>query len=97
VSAFDFASTMAMAGRAPLPAAILLDMHMPGGTGPGTLRALKDPSMPEAQVPVIARIGTRDIEHNAETLRALGADGFLPEPIEPAAVMERLRLVLGIG
>jgi CheY-like chemotaxis protein len=97
VPAFDFALTLAMAGQAPLPVAILLDMHMPGGTGLDTLRALKDPSKPEAKVPVIAMSGTSDAEHNAETLPALGASAFLLKPVEPDAVMEALRVALATG
>jgi CheY-like chemotaxis protein len=92
--AVDFALTLLLASQAPLPAAIFLDMHMPGGTGLDTLRALKDPSKPHATVPVIAMSGTSLAEQDAETLGAFGADAFLLKPVEPAAVMEALRAAL---
>jgi CheY-like chemotaxis protein len=94
VPAFDFALALTLASEAPLPAAIFLDMHMPGGTGLDTLRTLTDPSKPEAKVPVIAMSGTSDAKHNAESLPALGASAFLLKPVEPAAVMEALRMAL---
>lgn len=70
------------------PDLIVLDIHMPGGTGFDTLKKLKA-SGKTMTIPVIAISGDPAPEV-AEEARALGADGFLAKPIDPTVFYEQI-------
>lgn len=63
-----------------LPAAILLDINMPGGTGLEVLKRLKSMSK-TSMIPVITFSATTDPDLPA-TARALGAEDFIPKPLD---------------
>ncbi len=70
------------------PDAIILDIQMPGGTGIAVLKQLKA-STKTCQIPVIVLSGS--IEPNTiSTVMDLGADEFLPKPVD----LEKLHLTL---
>jgi CheY-like chemotaxis protein len=70
------------------PDLIVLDIHMPGGTGFETLRKLKA-SGKTMTIPVIA-ISADPAPDVAAEARALGADGFLAKPIDPTQFYEQI-------
>lgn len=63
-----------------LPDMIILDIQMPGGTGIAVLKQLKT-STKTSQIPVVVLSGSIDPQC-AETVRDLGADEFLPKPVD---------------
>ena len=75
------------------PDAILLDINMPGGTGVTALKRLKQ-SVKTSQIPVIVLSGTTDPEI-PDTVRAMGAEAFLPKPVDLDEVIRLLRELLG--
>ena len=77
--AFDAMQAWMVAVRTP-PAAIILDINMPSGRGFEVLRKLKA-SAKTSQVPVVVLSGSIDWQ-GAETVRDLGAEEFLPKPVE---------------
>lgn len=90
--AVDGVQTMMHAVRGN-PDVIVLDIHMPGGTGFDTLKKLKA-SGKTMTIPVIAISG--DPAPQVETqARALGADGFLTKPIDPATFYEKIAALAG--
>lgn len=78
--AFDGASTMMAAVRAPTPDLILLDLQMPAGDGQTTLTKLKA-SARTANIPVVVLSASSDALTQAK-VRALGAATFLAKPID---------------
>jgi CheY-like chemotaxis protein len=92
-AAFDVPLTLAAAARVPLPVVILLDMHMPGGTGMEVLRTLKAPDAATALVPVIVMSGSSAEEIAVDELMRLGAVGFLGKPIDPSRLTALLAVV----
>lgn len=77
------------------PDAIILDIHMPAGTGLEVLRKLKM-STKTSQIPVIVVSGSVDAEEIA-TIETLGADQFLPKPADMARLLEVLGGLLNIA
>ncbi len=75
------------------PDAILLDINMPGGTGVAALKRLKM-SVKTSQIPVVVLSGTTDPEI-PDTVRAMGAEAFLPKPVDLDEVIRILRELLG--
>ena len=75
------------------PDAILLDINMPGGTGVAALKRLKQ-SVKTSQIPVVVLSGTTDPEI-PDTVRAMGAEAFLPKPVDLDEVIRILRELLG--
>lgn len=73
------------------PAAITLDLVLPGLDGWSVLKLLKsDPDTRPVPVVIISLLDNRDLG------MALGADDYLLKPVEPARLIERLEsLVLG--
>jgi len=63
-----------------IPAVVILDLHMPAGTGRAVLKSLKM-SIKTRHIPVIAISG---LEGNdvAEEVKALGADIFMSKPLD---------------
>jgi|tagenome__1003787_1003787.scaffolds.fasta_scaffold20660369_2 two-component system response regulator CpxR len=75
-----------------MPDAILLDIHMPAGTGFEVLRKLKTSSK-TSQIPVIVVSGSVDAAEIV-TIESLGADRFVRKPADPEQLFELLREVL---
>lgn len=77
---------------------VLMDMYMPGCSGPELARLLRQ--MPgHVSLPIIYVSSETDVERQHQAL-AVGADGFLTKPIEPARLVaevglraERMRLL----
>jgi CheY-like chemotaxis protein len=88
IPAYDAMQTLMFAIRPPVPALIILDINMPGGTGLEALRKLKL-SARTAPIPVIVLSGSAE-QDMPEQVKRLGADEFLAKPIEP----EVLRLAI---
>ncbi len=68
-----------MAAIQTIPDVIILDIQMPGGTGIAVLKQLKS-STKTSQIPVIVLSGSIDPEI-IPTVKDLGADEFLPKPV----------------
>lgn len=91
--AADAMQAMMFAQRLPLPAAIILDINMPGGTGIGALQRLKA-SVKTAMIPVLVVSGTTDPDVPARVAE-LGADAFLPKPVNPDDVLREIDRLTG--
>ncbi len=79
--AYDGASALMAAMRAPAPDLIVLDLQMPAGDGPTTLSKLKQSSK-TALIPVIVVSATKDPAVQQEVL-GKGAIVFLEKPVNP--------------
>ena len=77
VAAFDSMQSFMLAVRA-TPAAILLDISMPGGSGIEILKKLKLSSK-TSHIPVLVLSGSAD-PGMSETVKALGAEEFFAKP-----------------
>jgi len=77
------------------PDAILLDINMPGGTGVTALKRLKQ-SVKTAHIPVVVLSGTTDPQI-PDTVREMGAQTFLPKPVDLDEVVRVLNELLGTG
>lgn len=74
------------------PAAILLDVQMPGMGGIECLRILKtDPAY--AAIPVVM-VTTRGEEETLGQCQALGCDGYVTKPVQSKELFEVLRALL---
>lgn len=71
------------------PAAVVLDIQMPAGSGVHVLRKLKG-NAKTADIPVVVLTGSTDPALPAE-VRALGAAAFLLKPLDPDALRDALR------
>lgn len=93
IAAFDAMQTLMYAMRQPPPELILLDIHMPAGTGLQALTKLKS-SAKTSHIPVIVITGGTEpgLEQRVETL---GAVGFLAKPVDPERFISAVRHALG--
>ena len=82
-----------MAAIKTLPDMIILDIQMPGGTGIAVLKQLKA-STKTSQIPVIVLSGSIDPQ-TVSTVRNLGADEFLPKPVDLDELYRTLSRLLG--
>jgi CheY-like chemotaxis protein len=87
VSAVDAMQTVMYAMQR-APAAILLDINMPGGTGVGALRRLRQ-STRTMQIPIVVVTGTTDAAVERE-VRQLGVRHILHKPVEPGLLQAAL-------
>jgi len=78
--AFDGASTMMAAMRAPQPNLIILDVRMPAGDGQNTLAKLKQAGK-TATIPVLVLTAVDDPAVRAEMM-GKGAVAFMQKPFE---------------
>ncbi len=76
------------------PDAIILDIHMPGGTGMAVLKQLKS-STKTSQIPVVVLSGSTD-PRAADTVKEMGADEYLPKPVDLAQLYSALSRLLGV-
>jgi CheY-like chemotaxis protein len=91
IAAFDAMQALMFAMRTPAPALIILDINMPGGTGLEALRKLKL-SARTAPIPVVVLSGSDEADM-PQQVKALGADAFLPKPIDPEALVAVIQRV----
>jgi DNA-binding response OmpR family regulator len=89
VPAYDAMQTLMFAMRTPVPDLIILDLNMPGGTGVDALRRLKTSSK-TAAIPVVVLSGSTD-ERTPATVKELGAESFLPKPVDSDALQAAIR------
>jgi CheY-like chemotaxis protein len=92
IVAVDVIQTMMTVRRSP-PAAIVLDIMMPGGTGLEVLKRLKA-SGTMATIPVLA-ISASSEPDLPEKTKALGADDFLHKPLNLDQVCKILDRLVG--
>ena len=93
VAAFDAIQGFLVAQRQ-LPAAILVDWHMPAGGGPQLLRRLRDQARTNA-IPVVV-ITADTSETLPEQATSLGARALLSKPVTPDQLFEAVRAYLGL-
>ena len=75
------------------PDVIVLDIQMPGGTGIAVLKQLKT-STKTSQIPVVVLSGSIDPQ-TIPTVKDLGADEFLPKPVDLDKLYDALSRLLG--
>ena len=92
-AAHDSMQVMMYAMRSPSPEVILLDINMPGGTGLGALKRLKQ-SVKTALIPVVVVSGAQDTML-PDQVRMLGAKEFIPKPIDAATFERDLLAIIG--
>ena len=74
------------------PDLVLLDMSIPGTTGPDVLSAVKtDPATSEVRVIVVTATG----EEGRAAAMAGGADHYFTKPFSPIALLQAVEEVLG--
>ena len=91
--AADAMQTVMFAMRAQ-PDVIVLDINMPGGTGITALRRLKA-SMITKFIPIVVLSGSTDPSAPA-TVQSLGAESFLPKPVDIDELDAALRKLLQV-
>lgn len=92
LNAYDAMQAMMAAVRGK-PDVILLDIHMPGGTGIEALKKLKANSYTN-QIPVVVLSGSMDPVTAAALVRELGAEEFIPKPTDPDKVFDAVTRAL---
>jgi CheY-like chemotaxis protein len=92
ITAFDAMQTLMVAMRDPVPALIILDINMPGGTGIQALTKLKQ-STKTGSIPVIVLSGNSELDLPRQ-VKELGADEFLSKPINPEVLTLAIQRVL---
>ena len=94
VSADDATSAMAMV-RARTPAAVILDVQMPGGGGLSVLARIKsDPRL--SHLPVMMLTGERNAETVMEAMSS-GADDYMVKPFIPDVLAQRVTRLVDRG
>jgi len=92
--AFDAVQAWMAAVRTP-PDAIILDIQMPGGTGLAVLKQLRS-SVKTSQIPVLVLSGSIEPEAD-EMVKGLGADEYLPKPVDLPRLYKSLCRLLGMA
>ncbi|GAB3661147.1 hybrid sensor histidine kinase/response regulator [Ramlibacter alkalitolerans] len=77
------------------PAAILMDMEMPGISGIEATRALRERPPPANTIPVLA-LSANDLPAWREGALAVGMNGYLTKPIQPEILSAELARVLNL-
>lgn len=90
IIARDASQALVMVAR-DLPDIIILDLHMPGGTGLGALRKLKMSAKTES-IPVIVVSGEKD-ENMIDEVMAAGAVEYLIKPINVGDLTDIMRQI----
>ncbi|WP_084474017.1 response regulator, partial [Deinococcus pimensis] len=71
---------------------VLLDVMMPGMSGPDTLRALRE--RPETREVPVVFMTARVQRHEVDEYLTMGAIGVIPKPFEPMSLADELRSLL---
>jgi CheY-like chemotaxis protein len=91
VEASDGAQALSAVHQEP-PDLVLLDMSIPGVSGPDVLAAVKrDPATSEVRVIVVTATG----EEGRAAAMAGGADHYFTKPFSPIALLQAVEEVLG--
>jgi len=90
--AFDAMQALMLAQRHQ-PAAVILDIQMPGGTGVEVLTRIKA-SAKTCQIPVLVVTGSIEAEREA-SVRQMGADEFFLKPVDFDELHRALCRLLG--
>jgi DNA-binding NarL/FixJ family response regulator len=90
VEAADAAEALAAVREAP-PAAVLLDVHLPGVSGYEVCRSLRDEH--GDGLPVIFVSGARTESYDRVAGLTIGADDYIVKPFAPDELLARLRCV----
>jgi type IV pilus assembly protein PilB len=77
------------------PDAIVSDVEMPQMDGKAMVRALRDDPA-TCDIPIMLLTSQTGVESEAEGL-SLGADDYVPKPVEPRRLAARVRALLGRG
>jgi FixJ family two-component response regulator len=86
VGLFADAEPFLAAARATTPAAVLLDLHLPGKSGVAVLKELDAPRYP---APIFIVSGDGDIDHAVETVKC-GAFDYVVKPIDARMLVMRV-------
>ncbi len=86
VPAYDGASALMAATRAPQPDLVVLDLQMPAGDGQSTLARLRAMTR-TAALPVVVVSATTDPAIRAQVL-ALGATSFVSKPVNADLLLD---------
>ena len=78
------------------PAAILMDMQMPGMTGIEVTRALRAMPAPANGIPVLA-LSANDLPAWREAAVRAGMNGYLAKPLDPDLLRSELARVMKVG
>jgi DNA-binding NarL/FixJ family response regulator len=81
-----------VAARARRPAAVILDVHLPGLSGYEICRELRD--LYGSTLPILFISGRRIESYDRVAGLLIGADDYLVKPFAPDELLARLRLVL---
>ncbi|MGH3498661.1 MAG: response regulator [Nocardioidaceae bacterium] len=76
-----------------VPDAILMDVHMPGGSGATTAQALKDDAV-TARIPIVMLTASVSAADRSQIAR-LPIEGVLPKPFDPMTLPGELADLLG--
>jgi CheY-like chemotaxis protein len=69
---------------------VLVDLHLPDITGLDVCKALR--AIPKtAKMPILLISAESEQEETSRLAEQHGADGFLPDTVEPAALLEAVR------
>lgn len=71
------------------PDMVLLDVMMPGRSGPEVFRRLR--ALPGLAATPVVFMTAKAQTHEVEEYRALGAAGVIPKPFDPMTLPERVR------
>ncbi len=91
--AFDAMQALMFAMRS-VPDVVVLDIHMPGGTGVEALRKLKA-SVKTSQIPVVVLSGSVDDQEVAHVME-IGAAEFLQKPVDMDALFDAIGRATGV-
>lgn len=91
----DAMQALMVAGRAPQPDLILLDLGMPAGTGVATLERLRRSSR-TSSIPVVVISGALEKHGIRERADELGVWKLVEKPVDPDAIVAIARQALGL-
>lgn len=92
----DAMQTVMVAGRAPQPDLILLDLGMPAGTGMTALERLRM-SNRTSGIPVVVVSGAVDQHDIRARVEELGVASVVEKPVDPDAILRVARDAVGGG
>ena len=92
VIGYDTADALMAALAARAPAAVLLDVRIPGRSGLDALKAIKDDPA-TAGIPVLMLTGDGRLDRIVQAMQ-LGAAGYVMKPFDGAQLVERVESLL---